>query len=396
VRPSGARLAGKRLVFVLAGEVVGGAEQNALNLARHFADVEGSSVEVCALDDKPGRAREIAEAEGIPWSSVRTPWVGSRSAKTVALGRIVRGLRCLRPDILLPSTNLPNVVCGLTWPLVGAKLCIWNQCDVLGTKRFSPTLFRRALHAAPLVVTTAFHVQDWLIDEWDADPTRIHVVRSEVRLPAPRDSRAVWRGRLGVEPGRLVACMLGHLHSGKDHTTLLRAWRIVTDRLRAQGVHPLLLIAGRPAGTEDAVKALAFDLNLRDDVMFLGDVADVSGLLAAADFAVFSSVSEALGRGATEPMSAGLAVVGTDVPGVREALGDVGRPYLAPPRDADGLANAILRVGLDPSLRESLGEANRRLIRERQCREATTEMYASLLKDALGHRGSTPTAQFRV
>ena len=284
------------MVFVLPGEVVGGAERNAINLASHFSRAEGATVEICALDDRPGRARAIAEEEGIRWTSVRMPWTGGRSAKAFSLVSAARVLRGLRPDVLLPSTNLPNVVCGLTWRFTGAKLCVWNQCDVLGTKRLSPPLFSRALHASRLVVTTAFHVRDWLTAEWGCDASHVHVVRSEVSLPPPRESGEVWRSRLGIEPGRLVACMLGHLHVGKDHATLLRAWRLVIDRLRPKA-DPLLLIAGRPAGTADAVKALAFDLDLRHSVRFLGDVADVSGLLEAVDFAIFSSPSEALGRG---------------------------------------------------------------------------------------------------
>lgn len=381
-RPSAAGLKGKRLVFVLAGEVVGGAEWNAINLASYLARVHGASVQICALDDRPGRARAIAEAEGIPWSSIPVPWVGSRAGKTVSLGRTARRLRMLRPDVLLPSTNLPNVVCGLTWRLTGARLCVWNQCDVLGTRRFSRKLFRRALHATPLVITTAFHAREWLVAEWGVDSDRAHVIRSEVRLAAPREDRRTWRDRHGIDD-RLAVCMLGHLHLGKEHATLLQAWRLVVDRLRAEGENPLLLLAGRGAGTEEALKAFAFDLDLRENVRFLGDVADVSALLGAVDFAVFTSVSEALGRGATEPMFAGLAVAGTDIPGIREAVGDEGHAFLAPAGDASGLADAILLLARDPGLRAQVGIANAELIRKRQSTEQSAGTYARLLAEAL-------------
>jgi glycosyltransferase involved in cell wall biosynthesis len=379
-------LAGKRVVFVVAGEVLGGAERNAIELAARFARVDGATVTICALDDTPGRAREVAEAEGITWRSVRMPWVGSRVAKAFSLLRVALVLRRLRPDVLLSPTNLPNVVCGLTWRLTGAKLCIWNQCDVLGTKRFSQGLFRRALHATPLVVTTAFHARDWVEREWGFDPRRIHVIRSEVRLADARDSRREWRSRLGLAEDDLAACMLAHLHSGKDHPTLLRAWRIVVDRLRDEGRDAVLLLAGRPAGSEDDLKALAFDLDLKEHIRFLGEVDDISGLLEAVDLAVFSSRSECLGRGATEPMYAGLAVAGTDTPGICEAVGEPGRPFLAPVGDERGLANAILRLARDPGLRARLGEANASLIRSRQCGEATSGQYATLVADALTGR----------
>jgi glycosyltransferase involved in cell wall biosynthesis len=288
---------------------------------------------------------------------------------------------------------LPNVVCGLTWRLAGANLCVWNQLDVLGTRRFSRRLFRRALQASPLVVTTAYHVREWLVEQWGADPARVHVIRSEVSLAPAAESRESWRERLGIREGDFVACMLGHLHRGKDHATLLRAWRLVADRLQLEGQRALLLVAGRPAGSEDDVKALAFDLDLREHVRFLGDVADVSGLLEAVDLGVFSSQSEAFGRGATEPMFAGLAVVATDVPGIREAVGEPGRELLARPGDAESLAAGILRLALDAGLRERVGRANADMMRKRQSAEPTSQAYAQLIASALA--GAAPAAELR-
>ncbi len=191
---------------------------------------------------------------------------------------------------------------------------------------------------------------------------------------------------MGLREDDIVGCMLGHLHAGKDHVTLLRAWRLVVDRLAPESRRLVLILAGRDAGGGDAVKALAFDLDLREHVVFVGEVDDVSGLLAAADLAVFSSRRECFPRGAIEPMSVGLAVAGTDVPGVREAVGEPGAPYLAPPGDAPALADAILRLAHDPDLRARLGRANAELIRSRHSGEATSWVYARLLVDGLAGR----------
>jgi glycosyltransferase involved in cell wall biosynthesis len=382
-RGKAASLAGKRIVFVFAGEILGGAERGALDLAIPLARLEGAHVRILALDDRPGRARTIAEAEGIPWSSVRTPWTGSRAARAASLLRVAVALRRLRPHILLAHTNLPNVVCGLIWRLTGARVSVWNQWDVLGTKRFSPALFRRALRATPLVVTEAFHARDWVVEEWGADAGRVHVIRGDLQLQPALESRAVWRDRLGLRDGDFAACMLAHFHSGKDHPTLLHAWRRVVDELQRGGPNPVLLLAGRSAGTENAVKALAFDLELHEQVRFLGDVEDVTGLLGAIELAVFSSRSELFGRGATEPMRAGLPVVGTDVPGIREAVGEAGQVFLAPPGDPAAMAEVIVRFARDPALRARVGQVNAELMRSRQAAEATSRAYAALLAVAL-------------
>jgi glycosyltransferase involved in cell wall biosynthesis len=386
-RDTSKRLAGKRVIFVFAGEILGGAERGALDLALPLARVEGAHVEIVALDDRPGRARAIAEAEGIPWSSVPTPWTGNRLARTLALLRVAAALRRLKPDVLLAHTNLPNVVCGLIWRLTGAKLSVWNQWDVLGTRRFSPGLFRRALRASPLVITEAVHARDWLAEEWGADPARVHVIRGDVQLSPPREGRDAWRERLGLRESDFAACMLAHFHAGKDHRTLLHAWRRVVDQLGEGGPNPVLLLAGRPAGSENSVKALAFDLDLRDHVRFLGDVDDVTGLLTAVELAVLSSRSELFPRGATEPMSAGLPVVGTDVPGIREAVGDVGVPFSAPPGDDETLATAVVTFARDSALRARIGAANAELMKERQSADVTRKQYATLLATVLAGPG---------
>jgi glycosyltransferase involved in cell wall biosynthesis len=92
-------------------------------------------------------------------------------------------------------------------------------------------------------------------------------------------------------------------------------------------------------------------------------------------------------RAVAEPMGVGLAVAGTDVPGIREVVGTPGEPFLAPPGDAPALADAILRLALDADLRARIGRANAELIAARQSHEATSHVYAALLADELERRG---------
>jgi len=302
------------------------------------------------------------------------------------LVRVGLALRKLQPELLVSSTNLPNIVCGFVSPLTGARAWVWGQQDVLGTERVRKATFGRLLRRATIVVACANHAADWLVEEVGADRGRIRVIYSAVRLEAPGEGRDAWRERLGLRPADLGVCMIGHLHAGKDHATLLHAWRHVIDELDGEGARAVLVLAGRPAGSENAVKALAYDLGLQGNLVFLGDVVDVSGLLGAVELAVFSSRSEGLGRGATEPMAAGLAVVGTNVPGIREAVGAGGARFLAAAGDARGLADVMLVLLRDPVLRREVGSANADLIRRRQSPESTTDRFIELLAETATRR----------
>jgi len=375
-----AALRGSRIVFVLAGEVFGGAERGALDLAEIVRD-EGASVAVLALDDRPGRGRDVAASREIGWSSLPVSWTGGRVGKARSLLEVSRALRALRPDAIVANTNMPNVVCGLTWRVTGARTAVWRQCDVNGSTRFSTGLYRRGLHATPVVVAGAEHARTWLASGYGIDPARIEVIPSQVRLPSAREGRAAWRARLGVADGAFVACMLAHLHAGKDHATLLRAWRLVVSKL--DGARPTLLVVGRDAGTAAASKALAFDLDLGDSVRFLGEVDDVAGALDASDAAVFCSHRELLPRGVTEPMVAALPVVATELPGTREALGSPEPWVLVPPDDPAALAASVLRLAGDAALRRRLGEENRAVARERERRSSPDRAWTRLLVRAL-------------
>lgn len=81
----------------------------------------------------------------------------------------------------------------------------------------------------------------------------------------------------------------------------------------------------------------------------------IGSLLSAYDAVVLPSVREGCPLVAIEAFAAGVPVVGYDVPGVRDALQDVGRGVLVPPADGPaGLAAALASLHADPGVRASL------------------------------------------
>jgi len=198
------------------------------------------------------------------------------------------------------------------------------------------------------------------------------------------ESREAWRRRLRVQHDTLLACMVANLHSYKDHETLLHAWRFTIDELSKHGPSPVLLLAGQFVNTHEKLKALAFDLELGRTIRFLGPVKDVAGLLGSVDLGVFSSRHEGCPNGVLECMDAGLAVVATDIPGTRDALGMENRSLLTPPGNAGELAGTMVRLLCNEGLRQEEGKRNRLRIQEmfsarRMCAE-TTEVIADVLR----------------
>lgn len=339
-----------KIIFLLGNLELGGAERQALILARHLSQRE--KVEVWGFN-KSGPVADICEEHGIRW---RVEPVNPQRLQSIQ--RVAWVLRASSPDVLLPYTWLPNVVCGFVWKWVGARLCVWNQRDE-GLFLPKTTWERWALERTPRFISNSHAGARFLIEKLKVDPLKVNVVQNGIERLTPQMDRDSWRKRLEIDGASFVACMVANLHTNKDHETLLRAWRVVMSALERKAV---LVLAGRHDGAYESLVALTRELGIESGVRFAGAVSDVAGLLAAVDIGVFSSRSEGCPNGVLECMAAGLAVAATDIEGVREVMGP--SELLAPVGNAAALSNTILKLASDPALCATIGAQNRKRVLE--------------------------------
>lgn len=360
---------------------LGGSERQALLLARFLKDARGADVRVLGLQGARGAVAAQCDEGGIPWRGDLIRWPAGAAGRAAQALRFARALARERPDVVLPYTRLPNILCGLAWRHARAATCVWNQRDE-GLGLAGGRLQRMATRRTPFFVSNSEAGKAFLVAACGVSLERIAVVPNGVLLPPPRDDRARWRERFGIGDGRFAAVMLAAIHPHKDHETLLRGWRKVVGAA-AGGEPPLLLLAGRSYGYEERLKALAFDLGLGSAVRFVGPVDDVAGLLRAVDLYVHSARTEGLSNAVLEAMASGLAVVGTDIPGIREAVGPSGRRFLAPPADHDAFAERVLELAGSPGLRAEIGAALADRARERFDPDTACRSMAGIVVKAL-------------
>ncbi len=349
VVPSG--LAGRRLAVVVQDLGVGGAEWQASLLARALKRRAGAYPEVWCFS-LFGRNKAILEEAGVPILELSPGGSGGWFLRSVQMARFVAKARRRRPEFLVPFTDHPNRVCGAVWPLVGALGCIWNQRDE-GRQITGRPLENMAVRRTTLFACNASSGEEFLRERLGVPGDRIVRVRNWVELSPPRKRPDDWKHDLRLRPDVPLAMMIGNLHQFKDHATLLRSWRIVVDRFG--GPTPVLLLAGRPGTESDFLGRLTGELGLDAHVRFLGETDDISGLLATVDLVVHSSVQEGCPNGVLEAMSAGVPVVATGIPGIREALGEE-YPALVPERDAEALAAEMIQSLEEPEYRRAMGK----------------------------------------
>lgn len=94
-------------------------------------------------------------------------------------------------------------------------------------------------------------------------------------------------------------------------------------------------------------------------VEWLGHRSDVRPYLARSHVVCLPSYREGLPKSLLEASSIGRPMIASNVPGCREVVRDGITGLLVEPRDSTALADAMLRLGLDPVLRRRLGKAAR-------------------------------------
>lgn len=350
------RFQGSRFLFVLGQyHSLGGSERQAIILADYLKQHVGCHVDFLAWQGE-GRPSEELRVRGIkPWV-YPLKWNRNPISKAWQLRKLARFIKTnIRPDYLLPYIGFNCKIIGMIWRRTGATYTWWNQRDE-GRGIYGSKLEKRMLEELPDVVSNSFEGRDFLVRKFGIPSDRVRVINNGIELPAAENSHD-WRGKLNLGADDILITMVANLTKFKDHTTLLKAFAQL--RQTDVGANCHLVLAGRHSDAVTELKVLAFDLGLSGCVQMIGSVEDVSGLLRATDLVVHSSFTEGCPNSVLEAMSHGRCVVGTDVSGLRQAVGDeMCESVLAPPNDANKLAAILERFAGDRTLRAEFGCEN--------------------------------------
>ncbi|HLT96754.1 MAG TPA: glycosyltransferase, partial [Acidimicrobiia bacterium] len=107
------------------------------------------------------------------------------------------------------------------------------------------------------------------------------------------------------------------------------------------------------------------------------------------------SLFEGLGGALIEALALGLPIVASDIPPVREVVGDDPVADLVPPRDAAALAETVAALLDEPDRRRRYAEAGRDRFRRMFLAEHATARLVDLLDEVAG-LGPERSAQPRV
>lgn len=203
---------------------------------------------------------------------------------------------------------------------------------------------------------------------------RVRVITNGV--DTDRFSPATQRPQLTpAAPGRHIVCYPGRILPGKGQHVAIAAVERLPRHLRDR-VHLRITGAVADRAYLERLRAQAASL----PVSFHADVPDIVPYLHEADVVLFPTLmTEGFGYTAVEAMAAGVPVVWSDQPAIREATGGIGRPV--PQGDAAAMSRALAELLSDGEARAQLAAAGRELTVTRYRWSAVWERYEAVLRE---------------
>jgi glycosyltransferase involved in cell wall biosynthesis len=324
---------------------------------------------VCAFGDGPMRAR--LEEAGATVEIIRGPSFSYKSifrylAEIKRIGDQIAALAKLHKINIIQThalgildlaiIRLRHVLreTAILWTLHSGFLPLQP-----GRARWARHIIRRRMYRAiaaraDAIACVSANLMRTTIAEFGNVNKRIHAIPN---APNPRKFTGVrpvhrMRASLGVPSGSGVVLFLGRLAPVKGCDFLIKAAPIVL----ANAPNTIFLVAGDGSEAE-VLKAMAEQAGATKQVRFLGSRDDTADLLAAADVFCLPSRQEGMSLALLEAMSAGKAVVVSDISANREIVEHGKTGLLIPVGNIAALAEALVHLLAHPEAANAMGHA---------------------------------------
>lgn len=311
----------------------------------------------CSLDRPSGAA-----------GALKFPW------------QLLREIRQAQPDAILTFQHYGNTVGGIAARLASSAPVIANQ--VSARMLMNPIVRTADLALGMLGVFDLITVNSGdMFADYARYPNsyskRVRHIPHGFDLKTTELSKQQARATFGLPQDVPLLGSVARLNAGKRLDAAIRTLSDSSDW------H--LVLAGQ-GPDEMSLRQLVVEKHLENRVYFTGELSPerIGDFLAALDVFVFPSKAETFGLAAVEAASAGVPVVASDLPVLREVLFSEGRPaaLFIDPTDIDQFKREISRALTHPRLRSDLIAAGRGL-RARYSVARMVDEYDQLIRSVL-------------
>ncbi len=337
----------RRILFVLSGLRVGGAERLLVSLVNRF-DRNQFLLNVISLSNENPLAREI-QSEDVRFTPLTRKWrYDMRPALQIRQIIIENQVDSVIGLDLFCFFYIWYALLGIH-PKPKVFICIHTTNKPTDLKHsLLKTIYLRLLSGDERFISVCDAQAAYWSRAYGISRRRFTTIHNGVDVeyfhPSDNsDQRNSVRSSLMIPRDAFVILQVASITPTKRHEDSLLALRYLMD------CHPslpgyLVLVGQGPEDRERMLRRWAASLAISDRVKFCGLQADVRPYYEAADVFTLSSQSEAFSMAALEAMSMGLPCILTEVGGAREMIVEGMNGYLVPPRCPRDLAKAWLKA----------------------------------------------------
>jgi len=303
---------------------------------------------------------------------------------------LFRLLRRLRPSIL-HTYNLGTIEYAATAWAAGVPVRIHAEHgrDARDPQGINPkhNLLRRLL--TPVIdryVPVSRDLEGWLERVVRIPAGKLQLIDNGVDTDRFRATGAAAPEPWQDDPDAFVIGTVGRLQDVKDQATLVEAFALLRRQLPDETLR-LVLVGDGPLRAQLESRVLA--LGLQDCAFLAGPRSDVAPVMRSFSLFALSSIAEGTPVTLLEAMASELPVVATAVGGIPDLITPGTNGALAPARDPQALAAAILPYVKDRLLSRRHGAAGRMRIEQQYSMQAMLAAYVALY-DELCQTKTTP------
>lgn len=275
------------------------------------------------------------------------PWSNERRALRTLTEHIYSPVRLPLSRIDVLNTLMAPLM-NPTWSLVlhMKTMHVFTSPESLSplARFYRRTNYPRSARLADAIIINSESLRREVEQYMDVDPAKLHLIHEAVDhdlfRPGDRSHARATAARFGVT--KPFVLFVSSLWPYKNCDGLLKAWAIARQQLAG---HQLAIVGpDRDARYAEALRTLAAQLGIEEDVVFVGGVPleETVRFYQGAEAFVYPSFNETFGLPILEAMACGCPVVTSNVSAMPETA--QGAAELADPHDPQSIAVAILRA----------------------------------------------------
>jgi glycosyltransferase involved in cell wall biosynthesis len=389
-RKNGTTQQSKVALLLISSLEFGGAQRQVIELANNM-DPEKYEVHVCSFADYVPLADTLRNA-GERLHIIRK----AHKFDFRVVPKLARLMRKLNVDVLHTFLFDAEFYGRLAGRLARIPAIIGSErnTDYVSLRRHH-WAFRLTRSCTSLIIANSRAGADFNSRTFGVPASKFRVVYNGVdtRRFQPADSSGL-RRQLGLSSRHRIIGMFGSFKAQKNHPLLLRAAKqVVTAFPDARFLFvgdELYMGMTDSVSCKQQILALVKELGLSNYCLFPGNQSDVENWYPLCDLTVLPSLFEGTPNVALESMACGVPVVATDVSDNSIVIPDGRTGFIVPLHDEEAMAERILRLLTDESLRRRMSEDARNWAVSQFSGPRLAEKTAQIYDEALGTAGVGP------